>query len=293
MIVFGGSASKKLADCVSKLSSCELGLIDSRRFPDGEHYIRVLSKVENRTCVVIQSTPTNDAIVELLLLLDTLNDLRAKEVHAIVPYMGYARQDKRFRDGEAFSAKTILKLLDEYSDSITTINCHFLDAEGVFSFESIRLRNLDAFPLVAGYFKNKVASPVVVSPDDGALNYAKKAASIIGCEFLCLNKERLSDNEVKISMDGVEVSDRDVIILDDMISTGSTIVEASNVLKAAGARSINAGCVHGVFSRGLKIFKGVVDEVVCTDTITQKVSKITVANILAEEVIKFLKMERN
>jgi ribose-phosphate pyrophosphokinase len=284
MIIFGGSASTKFAQRVSKSADAEYGLIDHRLFPDGEHYMRILSPVKGKDCAVIQTTKTNDAIVELLLLLDTLNDLGAESIHTVMPYMGYSRQDKVFNAGESFSAKTILKLLDQYSDSITTINCHFLDYAGVFDFASVKIRNLDAFPLVASFFKDKVKSPIIVSPDDGALEYAKKAAEIIGCEFVCLEKKRLSDHNVVVSAADLNVAGKDAIILDDMISTGGTIIEAARFLRKEGAKSVRAGCVHGVFSRGVDVFKGVVDELVCTDTIPGKVSKITVADLIAKDL---------
>jgi ribose-phosphate pyrophosphokinase len=286
MIIFGGSAATQLAQRVSKSADAECGLVDHRLFPDGEHYIRILSPVKGKDCTVIQTTKTNDSLVELILILDTLNDLGAESIHTIMPYMGYSRQDKVFNAGESFSARTLLRLLDQYSDSITTINCHFLDYAGVFTFESVEILNLDAFPLVASYFKGKLKSPIIISPDDGALEYAKKAAEIIGCEFACLDKKRLSDHSVVVSADGLNVAGKDAIILDDMISTGGTIVEAAKLLRKEGAKSVRAGCVHGVFSRGVDVFKGVVDELVCTDTVPSKVSKITVADLIAKDLPK-------
>jgi len=284
MITLGGSTSKKLAELVSKRLDSELGLIDSKRFPDGEIYLRLLSDVNHKDCILIETTDSNDALIELFLLLDLLRDFNAKEIHTVVPYLGYSRQDKRFKEGEAFSTKTILKLIDQFSDSILTVNCHFLDKEGEFSFEGVRIRNLDAFPLVAEYFKNKLKGPVLISPDKGALEYAKKASEIINCEFDYLEKTRISDQEVKINTKKLDVSGKDVIILDDMISTGSTIIEATEFIKAQGAKSIHAGCIHGVFSKGLQQFSGVLDDLVCADTIPTKVSKITVADLISKAI---------
>lgn len=284
MIVFGGSISSKLAEAVSKKLDSGLGLIDSRRFPDGEFYLKLLSDVKGKDCILIETTNSNDALIELFLLLDLLRDSNARKIHAVVPYLGYARQDKRFKEGEAFNAKTILKLIDQFSDSILTVNCHFLDSEGEFNFEGIQIRNLDAFPLVAKYFKNRLKHPVLISPDEGALEYAKRASEIINCEFDYLEKTRISDQEVKIDTKKLDVSGKDVIILDDIISTGATIIEAAEFIKKQGARSIHAGCVHGVFSKGLQQFKGVLDDLVCTDTIPTEVSKITVADLVSKSI---------
>jgi len=284
MIALGGSTSKRLAESVSKKLGSELGSIDYRRFPDGEIYLRLLSDVNHRDCVLIETTDSNDALIELLLLLDLLRDLNARKIYTVVPYLGYSRQDRRFMEGEAFSARTILKLIDQFSDSILTVNCHFLDSEGEFSFEGVKIRNLDAFPLVAEYFKNKLKKPVLISPDEGALKYAKRASEIINCEFDYLQKTRISDQEVKINTKKLDVSGKNVIILDDMISTGTTIIEAAKFIKAQGAKSIHAGCIHGVFSGGLQQFSGVLDDLVCTDTIPTEVSKITVADLISKAI---------
>ncbi len=284
MIVFGGSSSLKLAECVCKGLDADLGLVDYRRFPDGEHYIRILSDVENRDCVLIQTTDTNDSLVELLLMLDVFRDLKVRSIHTIIPYIGYSRQDKRFRVGESFSLKTILGLIDQFSDSITTVNCHFLNSAGKFQFENIWVRNLDAFPLVAEYFKDMLDNPLIISPDKGALEYAKKAAKIVGCEFDYLQKIRVSDHKVEIDLKKIGVEGMDVVLLDDMISTGGTVIEAAEVIRSQNARSVNAGCIHGVFSKGWDIFDGILDELVCTDTISLDISKISVSKLIIDTV---------
>jgi ribose-phosphate pyrophosphokinase len=281
MIVFGGSFSRKLAESVSNSMDLELGRIDSRRFPDGEFYVRLLSEVKDRECILIQTTSSNDAFMELFIILDLLRELNAKKIHTIVPYLGYSRQDKRFKEGEAFSTKTILKLIDQFSDSILTVNCHFLDYGGEFEFEGVRIRNLDAFPLVASYFRDKFQSPILISPDKGAIEYAKRASEIVNCDFDYLEKTRISDTQVELATKKLDVYDRDVIILDDMISTGATIIEAAEFIKKQGARSVHVGCVHGVFSNDLQKFKEGLDDLVCTDTIQTEVSKISVAGLIS------------
>ncbi|HEX55520.1 MAG: ribose-phosphate diphosphokinase [Candidatus Altiarchaeales archaeon] len=284
MILIGGSSSRELAVRVAEKTNIELAEIDFRKFPDNEIYIRLFSDVSDKKCIVIHTTRTNDDIIELFLLLDLLRDLGAGEVHTIVPYLAYSRQDKRFNEGEALSAKTILKLINKFSDSITTVNCHFLDSEGEFMFHGIKIKNLDAFPLVAEYFRKKFKKPVVVSPDKGALRYAKGAANIIRCDFDYLEKKRISDDKVVMSVRNLDVYDKDVIILDDIISTGTTIIEAVKILRKYGARSISAGCVHGVFSHGIEKLNKALDNLVCTDTIQTQVSKVSISSLIAENL---------
>ncbi|ODS36424.1 hypothetical protein BEH94_01270 [Candidatus Altiarchaeales archaeon WOR_SM1_SCG] len=324
MIIFDGSKSSGLAEKIASFRDFRLGELEIKQFPDSEIYVRVLSDVENKECAVVKSTRNNDDIIELLLILDALGDCGAKKITAVIPYLSYMRQDKRFNRGEALSARTILKLINNLSDRIITVNCHFLNKEGTFnaacyfdltskffqkdmtsdSFDNIDfnekikeiegnnsnnskliIENLDAFPVVAKYFAGKNNENnkkiVVIAPDKGALNHAKRAAEIIGCEFDYLEKTRLSGDEVKIKTKKLALKDRDVLILDDMISTGGTICTAAKVIKKSGARKIDIGCVHGVFSKGTKMFEKTSDELVCTNTLDAKASRIDVSGLIA------------
>ena len=296
MIIFGGSSSIDLAKKVAQnaelsqnaeLDGVYVGEIDVSRFPDGEFYIRILSDVKGEDCVFVQSTQNHDALIELFLCLDTLKDLGAKKIYAVIPYLGYARQDKRFKDGEALSAKTILEIIDRFSDRIITINSHFLKSEGEFEFHGVRVRNLDAFPLVADYFKGRLDSPVVIAPDKGSIEYAKRTSEIIGCEFDHLIKTRISSDKVEVKANDLDVSDRNILILDDMISTGGTIIQAAKFVRSIGAKTVNVGCVHGVFSRGTPRFRGIVDELVCTDTIPTEFGRVSVADLICDDILQF------
>jgi len=285
MILISGSASKKLAENVAKEAKIELCGLKRTQFPDSEIYLRILTNVEKEDCVVIQSTPSNDALVELIILLDTLNDLKAKSIHTIIPYMGYSRQDKRFLSGEAMSAKTILKILDYKSDKITTVNAHFLSKLSQKEYEGIKVENLTAFPALATYFKSKLKSPVLVAPDRGALGYVEEAASVLKCEFGYFEKKRISAEKVEMQVKDLKVNGKDTIILDDIISTGGTMVKAAQLLKEEGAKSVNIGCVHGVLNEGLEKVSKAAEEVICTDSILrEKFSKVSLAKLIAENL---------
>jgi len=285
MIIFSGSQSKKLAEGVSAQDDLEPGVVEVRQFPDSEFYVRILSGVRGKSCGVIQSMPDpNNNLVEMLLILGGLRDCGAKNITAVVPYLAYARQDKKFKEGEAVSARTILGILDEFSDRIITVNSHFLDNAGRFKPYGIELENLDAFPLVAEYFRDKLKNPVVIAPDKGAVGYAKNAARIIDCDFDYLEKTRISDDKVEMSIKNLDVGGKDALILDDMISTGGTIIEAARLLRRKGAGSVSAGCVHGLFTKGLERFRGEVDEIACTDTLETGVSKVGVGELIARAI---------
>lgn len=284
MILFGGTRSTALAWEVSKLLKTELGKLDVSNFPDGELYVRVDTPVKGKECAVIQSTRTNQDLLELLFTLDALRDIGAQQVHTIIPYMGYMRQDKRFKDGEALTSKTVLKLLHELSDSITTINCHFLDSEGEAFYNHVPMYNIDTIPLIAEYFRDKVRKPIFIAPDKGSLSYAKEAAKQLNCDFDHLQKTRLSGTEVVLKNKKLEVSGKDVIILDDIISTGGTIVEAAKIIRGWKPASVNVGCVHGLLLKGVEMFQGAVDRLVATNTLDNPVSRISVAGTIARHL---------
>jgi len=284
MIIFSGSSSTKLVSNLLRYTDAEFGRLEVKRFPDNEFYVRIHSSVKGKDCAVIQSIPNHDSLIELLLILDALKDLEAHEIHAVIPYLGYARQDKIFNEGEALSAKTILKLINELCDRITTINCHFLHEDGIFSYHNVTIRNLDAIPILANYFKTILRNPIVIAPDKGALGFAKEASLIMNCNFNNLNKTRVSGETVETRGKNLFVRNKDVLILDDILSTGETLIKAADIIRRQWARSVNVGCIHGVFSKGTDQFKKEFDRLVCTDTIQNEFSVLSVASLIAKEL---------
>jgi ribose-phosphate pyrophosphokinase len=240
--------------------------------------------------VVVQSTSSNDALIELLFILDALKDLDAKKIHSVIPYLGYSRQDKRFLDGEAITAKIVLNMINSKADTITTINAHFFDDTGKQIYEGIEINNLSAFPLLGDYFKDKLERPILIAPDEGALGYVEKTARILNLDYDYLEKKRISDDEVEMKVRDIKIARKDAILLDDIISTGGTMIEATNLLYTqGGARSVNIGVVHGVLVEGLEKVSKVADEVICTNSIfREKFSKVSLSALISE----FLKKEK-
>ncbi len=286
MLVFAGRSSEELAAKVAAEGNFYPGSMERKTFPDGELYVRVCTDVENNDCTVVASVTGNDDLVDLALLLDALRDQKARTVSAVVPYLAYARQDKVFEPGEALSAKTVVKLLSALTDELATFNCHFLDESGAADYHDMRIDNLDAFTPLAEYFREKLDDPIVVAPDKGSLGYAKKAANVIGCDFEHLAKTRHSADEVSYEEKDLSVAGRDVLILDDIISTGGTIVSSAQFIRRQKPASINVGCVHGVFARGTHDLKKTVDRLVATDTIQRAESKVSVASVIAGRLEK-------
>jgi ribose-phosphate pyrophosphokinase len=282
-VLFPGSACQALAREVMDEVGVELGELTIKKFPDGELYLRVDSEVKGRECVVIQSTPRpqDSNILELITLTETLKDLGASRVTAVVPYFAYGRQDKRFKPGEAISSKVIAKHLSMGCDEFITVNIHEKQILGFFDVEA---KNLDASPLLGEYFKTHgLEAPIVIAPDEGALYIAQGVAGEIKCSHDYLVKHRIAPGEVEITPKSIEVKDRDVVLVDDMIDSGSTMLEAIRMLSKQGAVNILVGCIHPVLTGNVaaRLFsKGAID-VVATNTIPSQISFITVSSLLA------------
>jgi len=284
MIVFGGSSSVGLAWDVSKSIGAQLGKNEVKTFPDGELHVKILSEVKNQDCVLIQSLRSSDNVMELLLFLDALTDQGAREVVAVTPYMAYSRQDRVFTKGEALSAKTLLRMVDELSSRIITINTHFMRGYGEGSFHKIRFTNLDALPLLVNYMKVRMKNPMVIAPDAGGLGMAKHAAELLECEFDHIKKKRLSGEEVSIETKTLDVKNKDVLVVDDIIATGDTILKVSEFVSDWRPKSLSVGCIHPLFTRGIDMFKGKLDRLVATNTLESQVSKVNVGPLIAKEL---------
>ncbi len=294
MIVIGGSTSEALAEKVAKDLHFKAGGLEIRRFPDGEKYLRVLEDVKNEDVAVIESihhTP-DELLFEYLLLVDTLKDLGARRVIGFIPYFAYARQDERFKPGEALSFRTVSKLMESVgTDEIFTIDMHqhrVLKSSEVFTIPS---RNLSAMPLLADYVKKSGAlqKPLVIGPDAEAEQWAKLAAERLETDYDVFEKKRLGDDRVEVRPRRASAKGRDVLIVDDIISTGGTIVEASKILLSQGAKRVEVACTHPILAPGAleKIKAAGVQNVIGTDTVPSPISYVSVAPLIAEQVRRF------
>ncbi len=279
MIIFHSQKSGGLAKAVAKGLGAETGEIERKVFPDGEIYIRLMNSVSGEDTALIHTTQTNDDLVELILILSALKDNRARRITCVVPHMIYQRQDEAFLEGEAVSAKVVLKILKSFADEIITANAHFMDEAGRGKFGGVEVTNLDAFPLLGAHFRG-VKDLVIVSPDEGSMHYAEAAAKAVGCPYDYLIKNRINGETVEMQPKKLNVKGKNVVILDDIISTGGTMVKAAEFLKKQGAKGVYLGCVHGVFTKGIDIFKGL--EVISTDSIPNKLGKVSLAPVIIQ-----------
>ena len=277
MKVVAGKSSPLLSKRIAEKLGCELARTTYKVFPDGELYVRV-EGVEDEV-IVVQSINSNDDLVQLMLIFDAVANA---DITAVVPYMGYARQDRAFNEGEAVSIRAVAKLIESYADRVITVNIHSEKAKSYFK----KLVDVDAMPLIGDYYKGR--DIVMISPDLGSLNRVKVASSHAGCEYDYLEKVRLDAENVEIKPKSLDVKGKDVVIVDDIISTGGTIVEATKVLKKLGAKSVECACVHAVLAGDAlnKLFNAGIKRVIATDTIEKSVSVISVADAIVSALTK-------
>ena len=279
MIVVGGSSSRDLAKELANELGCQYIQAASTRFPDGECYTRIDNEKLDDDVIIVQNTYPDSNLIEMFLLQNVVKNMGAKSITLVIPYFGYARQDRIFKPGEPESAKVVSTLLDLNCDRIYTIDIH---KEDMLRFFKCKSKDLKAAEAIAEYFKDKNID-IVMSPDIGAAGRAKDVGTRLGVAYDFLEKTRLSGTEVKIKPASSDCNGKNILIVDDIIATGGTIIAATAQLKEAGAKSVTVACTHGVFVNNAieRLTGSSLDGVLCCNTLENAVSHISVAKIIA------------
>lgn len=246
MKIITGQASKELGYRIGNLLGEQVVPIEFKRFPDGEMYIRFAEDIKGENVVIIQTTgpPQDSNLLQLLFLIDAAKDLGAKSIIAVVPYVAYGRQENRFRSGEAISANTVFKLIKDIgTDFFITVDFHSPKLLETFGD---RFVNLSAIPNLAYFLMQRnISCAFSLAPDDGAIEFVKVTSKILNGDCGWLEKTRnKKTGEVTFELKALNVKDKDAVIFDDIISTGSTMLYAVRALKEQGAKRIYAACVH-------------------------------------------------
>ncbi len=296
MMVFTGTANPKLAKSVAKHLGLELGRATVDRFSDGEVMVELLDNVRGKDVFVLQSTcaPTNDSLMEVMVMIDALRRASAGRITAAIPYFGYARQDRRPRSARvAITAKVVANMLTSVGvNRLLTMDLHSDQIQGFFE---IPVDNVYASPvLLADLNKLKYQDAVVVSPDVGGVVRARALAKQMGADLAIIDKRRPKANVAKVMNIIGDVTGRTCVIMDDMVDTANTLCEAASALKAKGAVKVVAYCTHPVLSGTAveRINASELDELVVTDTIplradaaaSKKVRQLSVGELMAETI---------
>lgn len=274
-VIVSGTASTELAAALSKELGADLAETDIKRFPDGEVYARIVTPVEGKHVVLVQTTAPNNNLVELLLLQDAAKEAGAAKVTSVIPYYGYARQDQVFKPGEAVSSRAVARALATTADSVITVDPH---KEEILDFFFQGAHSVSAVPQLCATLK-EWGVDLILAPDKGARNRAKLAADILGVPYDHLEKVRLGPTEVRMEAKDMDVAGKRVAIVDDMIASGGTMITAAAQLKEQGATAVYAACTHGVYTGGAvpKLLAGGIDRVLCTDTLDGRDGDVTSA----------------
>ena len=282
MRIVGGSASRRLAGELSRSLGVVTSEVEVTRFPDDECYIRIDDNLGGQDVVVVQTAWPDQNIVELMLLQDAVGEMNPSSVTTVAPYFGYARQDKKFKDGEPISARALARTIRAQTDRFVTVDVH---AASVMSwFEGSPALNVSAHAEIGRFLKERGVE-LVLSPDKGRWENARRVADVVGCEADFLVKERLDGETVTMTPKSLGAEGKKVAIVDDIISTGGTIAKASEQLRKQGAARIIAICTHGVFAgNAIPKLRGACDEVHSTDTIENPTTSVTVAPEIARAI---------
>lgn len=268
--------------------------IEYKKFPDGEKYLRLLEEVNSKRIALIQSMyrQPDEHLIEYLFLVSTLKELGAKEVIGVIPYFPYARQDSRFNPGEVVSLRVVVELIEKIgTDRLITIDMHLHRYKSVQELFKIPATNLSAMKELARYVRNHypLDNVVVIGPDEESEQWAKIVANELNCEYDVLQKKRISAEEVVLEPREVKVKGKDVVIVDDIISTGGTLAKAISFLKEQGARKVICIVTHAILAGDAlsKIYRAGAYDIIATDTVPSTVSKVSVSKILYDELAKY------
>ncbi|NQY24092.1 MAG: ribose-phosphate pyrophosphokinase [Campylobacteraceae bacterium] len=292
--LFSGTANKAFADEIGRYLNVEVGDASVKQFSDGEISVQITESVRGHDVFIIQPTcaPTNDNLMELLIMIDAFKRSSAKSISAVVPYYGYARQDRKAAPRVPITAKLVADLLEKAGiDRIITIDLHAAQIQGFFN---IPADNLFGSILFVDYIKAKnFKNPIIASPDIGGVTRARSYASKLGYDLVIVDKRREKANVAEVMNIIGDVEGKDVILVDDMVDTAGTLVKAAAALKKRGATSVMACCTHGVLSG--KAYENLnskdLDELVISNTIPlkqnhEKITVLSAADIMGEAIYR-------
>lgn len=291
-LIFSGNANLPLSEKIAKYLDKELGKINIYRFKDGEICVKIEENIRGKDVFIIQSTcpPVNENLMELLITLDALRRASPRRLTAVLPYYGYARQDRKDQPRVPITAKLVANLLvSAGADRILTMDLHAPQIQGFFD---IPVDHLFAAPVIIEYLRNKnFKNPVIVAPDVGGVKMARAFAKRLSASLAIVDKRRETPDKVEVVHVIGEVKNREAIIVDDLISTGNTLIEATETLLQHGASEVYATCTHPVFAEDAveKLDKASLKEVIITDTILHtnlpsKIKILTVSTLLGEAI---------
>jgi ribose-phosphate pyrophosphokinase len=295
MRIFSGTANPALAERIAVCLQTDLGAVDIRRFPDGETFVKIQDNIRGKDVFVVQSVcrSPNEMLMELLIMIDAMQRASAARITAVLPYFGYARQDRKDQPRVPITAKLVANLLVAAgANRVLAMDLHSQQIQGFFD---IPVDHLYAAPIMVKYLREKrLSKPLVVSPDTGGVKVAYAYSQMLGTGLAIVAKQRLGPTEVDAFSVVGNVEGCDVILVDDLATTCGTLCAAAKILKEHGAASIRAAVTHGTLTeQGLQRLKNsCIEELVVTDTVPMiesdgfPVTVLSVAELLGEAIMR-------
>lgn len=293
LLLFSGNSNLQLSNRIAEYLGVKLGDIEVDRFSEGEIRVKVNENVRGRDVFIVQSTcpPVNENIMELLIIIDAMKRASASRITAVIPYFGYARQDRKDQPRVPITARLVANLITASgTDRVLTVDLHAGQIQGFFD---IPLDHLYAAPILIKYIKDmNLKNIVVVSPDVGGVKMARAYAKMLGADLAVVDKRRISGEETEVMNIMGEVEGKSVMIVDDLVATASSLVEAVDAVRDKGANKVYAGITHPVLSGKAmgRIEASVLEKLIVTDTIpignkkNDKITVLTVSDILGEAI---------
>lgn len=293
MLLFSGNSNSKLANNIAEYLDMKLGDIEVDRFSEGEIRVRINENVRGRDVYIVQSTcpPVNENLMELLIMVDAMRRASASRITAVIPYFGYARQDRKDQPRVPITAKLVANLITAAgTDRVITVDLHAGQIQGFFD---IPLDHLFAATILIKYIKDmNLENLVIVSPDVGGVKMARAFAKRLGADLAVVDKRRISGEETEVMNIMGEVEGKAVMIVDDLVATAGSLVEAVDAVRKKGAHKVYAGITHPVLSGKAieRIEKSALERLIVTDTIpigekrNNKIVVLSVASLLGEAI---------
>ncbi|MBI4453314.1 ribose-phosphate diphosphokinase [Candidatus Woesearchaeota archaeon] len=287
-IVLSFSYSQKLGRNLAKKLNCKFSMVKIKEFPDKEKLIQLNADVKNKQVIIVDSLYIPDEkILDICLTADTAKDLGAKQVILVAPYLCYLRQDKRFHTGESISSKTIAKIVSPFFSKLITVDPHLHRYKSLGIIYRLKTKVLTANYLIGEYIKKHYTNPVIIGPDEESYQWAEVIAKIAGAEVTVCKKTRFSSRKVKVLLkNNITIKGKEVIIVDDIISTAHTMIEAIKHVKKYKPVSITCIGVHGLFVENAynKLKKAGADLIVTTNSVPHTTNKIDLSGLISKEI---------
>ena len=288
-LIFAFHTSTEFVENMAIKVQGDLAHIESHEFPDGESYVRIHDNCTNRKAIIFADLhQPNPKILPLIFLCETLKELGITSITLVCPYLPYMRQDIQFKPGEGLTSRFFAKLMSQYIDQLVTIDPHLHRYKSLNEIYNIPSTVLQANPYIANWIRDNIKLPLIVGPDGESEQWAASAAEMINCPYIILEKERFGDRDVQISTPGAQqYKNRTPVLVDDIISTGHTMIKTAEALKAEGFASAVCIGVHALFSGNAysEMQTSSIQNIMTCNTVPHKTNRIDISNLLAEALL--------